>query len=130
MLVPAVDVYETGDHIELRAELPGMKPEDVRIDITDNTVTVSGERKLEHEEKREDYQRIECEYGSFLRSFTLPRTVDKEKIDAEMKEGVLVLTIPKVAEEKKRHIPIRSLEAKEGEKKELEKPAVEAAPSP
>lgn len=129
MLAPAVDVYETDDEIELRAELPGMKPEDVHIDVTDDTLTLSGERRLEHEEARENYRRIEREYGSFMRSFTLPRTVDKGKIDAQMRDGVLRLTVPKVSAEKKRQIPIRALEAEAPKKLEeprAEQPAAQA----
>ncbi|HEY8431797.1 MAG TPA: Hsp20/alpha crystallin family protein [Sandaracinaceae bacterium] len=131
MLAPAVDVYETDEQVELRAELPGMKPEDVRIEITDHTITLSGERRLEHEDSRENYRRIECEYGSFSRSFTLPRTVDVEKIEAEMHDGVLRLIVPKVSAEKKREIPIRTLESQaskeKGKKAGKEQPVAEAS---
>lgn len=102
----------------------------MHIEVTDNTVTLSGERRLEHEGSTENCRRIECEYGSFDRSFTLPRTVDKDDIAAEMRDGVLRLTLPKIAAEEKREIPVRAVEAeteKEGAKKPAEQPAAAAA---
>ncbi len=115
-MTPAVDIFETDKNIELRVELPGLKPEDVKIDLSENTLTLSGERKLEHEEKREGYHRIERSFGSFSRSFTLPRNVDKESIQAEMKSGVLCLTLPKREAEKPQRISVRSLEEETREK--------------
>ncbi len=107
-LTPAVDVFETGDELELRVELPGMKPDDVQIDIRDGVLTVSGERRLEHDEEREGYRRIERAYGRFSRSFTLPRHVDQDKVEAQMETGVLRLTLPKREEQRGRRIQITS----------------------
>lgn len=115
---PSVDIFENDGEIELRAELPGVKSEDVHLDVTDNVLTVSGERKLEHEEEREGYRRIERSYGKFTRSFTLPRNVDQENIRAEMREGILHVTLPKREEQKARRIEIGG--GKE-EKKEVRK---------
>lgn len=103
---PMVDIFESDDQIELRAELPGVKPEELEIDLTDNLLTLSGERKLEHDEEREGYRRIERSYGRFTRSFALPRHIDQENIKAEMNEGVLSLTIPKREAQKARRIEI------------------------
>lgn len=115
---PRVDIFENDGEIELRAELPGVKAEDVHLDITDNVLTLSGERRLEHEEKREGYRRIERSYGSFSRSFTLPRNVSADQIRADMREGVLHVTLPKREEQKARRIQIGG--GKE-EKKEVKK---------
>lgn len=107
-LTPAVDVFETDEELELRVELPGMKPGDVQIDIRDGVLTVSGERRLEHDEEREGYRRIERSYGRFSRSFTLPRHVDQEKVEAQMESGVLRLSLPKREEQRGRRIQITS----------------------
>ena len=103
---PWVDVYETDATIELRAELPGMKRGDVRVDISDNVLTISGERKLEHEEERDNYRRIERSYGQFSRSFTLPRTVDAENAKAELREGVLCVILQKREQPKTKQIAV------------------------
>jgi HSP20 family protein len=95
---PAVDIYEDADAIYLKAELPGIKPDDVNIDIENHVLTIRGERKLERDEKREGYRRIESSYGSFTRSFALPESVVADKVDAEIEDGVLKLRIPKQAE--------------------------------
>lgn len=105
-LTPAVDVFEKDDAIELRVELPGIKAEDVEIDLTDNVLTLCGERKLEHEEEREGYRRIERSFGRFERSFTLPPNVSADDIQAEMSQGVLRLTLPKREEQRGRKIQI------------------------
>ena len=105
-LTPAVDVFEKDDAIELRVELPGIKAEDVEIDLTDNVLTLCGERKLEHEEEREGYRRIERSYGRFERSFTLPPNVSADDIQAEMSQGVLHLTLPKREAQRGRKIQI------------------------
>jgi HSP20 family protein len=120
MFAPMVDVFEDDDNIELRAELPGLKPNEVEIDVTDNVLTLSGERKLEHDEEREGYRKIERSYGRFSRSFTLPRNVDTENIKAEMNEGVLSLTLPKREVQKARRIEVKA-EKKLGEGGEKEK---------
>jgi len=120
MFAPMVDVFEDDDNIELRAELPGLKPNEVEIDVTDNVLTLSGERKLEHDEEREGYRKIERSYGRFSRSFTLPRNIDTENIKAEMNEGVLSLTLPKREVQKARRIEVKA-EKKLGEGGEKEK---------
>ena len=125
---PAVDVFETDDAIELVAEVPGMKQEDVHIDLRENVLTLSGERRLENEETREGYKRIERTYGRFERSFTLPRNVDAEHIQAELANGVLRLKLPKHEEEKTRTIEVKAVEAK-GEKKLEKKVATTSAPA-
>src|SRR5579883_994667 len=78
--VPAVDIYEADDTIEVTVELPGIRPDEVRINVEKNALTISGERKLEHADKRECYRRIEAPYGPFTRSFTLPESADPDKV--------------------------------------------------
>ncbi|MBI5787485.1 MAG: Hsp20/alpha crystallin family protein [Candidatus Schekmanbacteria bacterium] len=92
---PAVDIYETKDKFIVLAELPGMKHEDIQVEINNNTLTLRGERKLENEIKEESYHCLERSYGSFSRSFCLPATIRQENIKASLKEGVLELIIPK-----------------------------------
>ena len=103
---PLVDVYEDADGITLKAELPEVDAKDVEIQVEQNTLTLKGERKLEREDKRDGYHRIERTYGSFARTFTLPSTVDVEHITAESKEGVLRVFLPKKAETKPRQIKV------------------------
>jgi HSP20 family protein len=103
---PLVDVFEDGEGITLKAELPEVDVKDVDIQVEGNTLTLKGERKLENEEKRDGYHRIERTYGTFGRTFTLPSTVDVENIRAESKDGVLRLFLPKKAETKPRQIKV------------------------
>lgn len=105
---PAVDIHEDKEGITVRAELPGVKPEEVKVDVENNVLTLSGERKLEHQDKKDGYHRIERWYGSFSRQFMLPRTVDAEHIDAQLKDGVLVVRLPKKSEIKPRQISVKS----------------------
>ena len=105
---PAVDIFEDKESIQVRAELPGVKTEDVKVDVENNVLTLRGERKLEHEDKQDSYHRIERFYGSFTRQFMLPRTVDAEHIDAQLKEGVLTVRLPKKSEVKPRAIAVKS----------------------
>ncbi|HWE24689.1 MAG TPA: Hsp20/alpha crystallin family protein [Myxococcales bacterium] len=105
--VPAVDVFEDNDAITLKLELPEVDAKDVDIQVEANQLTVRGERKLEHEEKRDNYHRIERTYGSFSRSFTLPSTIDTEHISAESKDGVLRVVLPKRAETKPRQVKVQ-----------------------
>ncbi len=95
MWSPAVDIYETEKEIVLKAELPDIKQEDIRVSVDNNRLSVTGERKFESEVKRENYHRIERAYGSFARTFSLPPTVDQENIRAEYKQGVLTISLPK-----------------------------------
>jgi HSP20 family protein len=104
---PSVDIFETKDNMILRAELPGMNKEDVKINVENNVLTLRGERKFDNEVKRENYHRIERAYGSFCRSFTLPANVDKGKIEATYKDGVLEVILPKVEESKPKQIEIK-----------------------
>jgi len=101
---PAMDLLETEDHFVLRADLPGMTQSDVNIELEDNVLTVSGERKAEHEEKREGFYRVER--ASFSRSLTLPKGVDAESVTAGFDNGVLEVRIPKPEQRKPRKITI------------------------
>jgi HSP20 family protein len=91
----AVDIREEDDAFYVNAEVPGLAAEDVKVDIEKNVLTLSGERKVEKEETEGTFRRVERQYGSFTRSFTLPETVDTENISADLKEGVLALRLPK-----------------------------------
>lgn len=103
---PAVDIHETDQAIVLKADLPGLNPNEVDIRIEDNTLFLKGERKMEKETKEENYHRIERSYGSFSRSFILPRTVSADKISADYKNGVLNITMPKREESKPKQIRV------------------------
>src|SRR3954454_16674875 len=96
--VPAMDLVETDDQLVLRADLPGLTRDDVELEVKDGVLTVSGERKAEHEEKSEGYYRVERAFGRFSRSLTVPDGVDAESITADFKDGVLEVRIPKPAE--------------------------------
>ncbi len=104
---PVVDVYEDTERFVLTAELPGVEPSQVDLRVEQNQLTLKGERKLEREDQRENYHRIELNYGTFTRSFSLPATVDAEKIRAESKNGVLTVVLPKKAEAKPRSIQVK-----------------------
>jgi HSP20 family protein len=93
---PSVDIYERPEEIVIEAELPGLTKENVTVNLENNVLTIQGERKLEREDNREDYHRIERAYGSFMRSFTLPSHINSEKIDAEFKDGVCGSDCPSV----------------------------------
>ena len=103
---PLVDIYEEEGNLVLKAELPGVDPKDVDIRLENNTLTLRGERRIDTEVKRESYHRVERDYGSFRRSFTLASVVDQEKIRAEYKDGVLKVTLPKRDEAKPKQISI------------------------
>jgi len=105
--VPAVDIYENDKHqIVIRAEMPGMKREDIELRVENNTLTLRGERKREAEVRDEQYHRVERAYGGFVRSFSLPSTVDAGHVSAEYKDGVLSVTLPLREEAKPRQIPV------------------------
>jgi HSP20 family protein len=106
--LPAVDMYETGDTIVVKAALPGVKPENVEITTVGNTLTIKGETKEKAENKQGDYFYQEHHYGSFCRSFTLPTDIKADKAQAEFENGVLTLTLPKAEEAKRKFIKIRS----------------------
>ena len=103
---PAVDVYEDEQNIALKIEIPGVDEKDLDIRVENNTLTVHGERKFDKEEKEENYRRVERQYGSFTRSFTLPTTVDAEKVSANYDKGVLKITLSKKAEAKPKQIKV------------------------
>jgi HSP20 family protein len=104
---PSCDIYETENEIVVKAEIPGVKKEDVKLSIQDNVLTLSGERKFEEETKKENYVRVERGYGSFSRSFTLPPSVDAKKISAEFKDGLLEVKLPKLEEAKPKEVEIK-----------------------
>jgi HSP20 family protein len=103
---PEVDLSETKEGFMLKAELPGVKKEDVKITLKDDLLTIAGEKKSEKEIKDENYHRTERVYGSFARSFRLPTAVEVEKVKAEYKDGVLHLTLPKAESVKPKEIQI------------------------
>jgi HSP20 family protein len=104
--MPPVDIFETDGEVVLKAELPGVKPEDVELRVENNTLFLRGERRFEKEVNEENYHRVERSYGSFSRSFTLPSSIDSEKVKAEYKDGLLTLTMPKREEAKPKTIKI------------------------
>jgi HSP20 family protein len=104
--MPAMDLVETDDHFVLRADLPGLGEGDVNIEVEDNVLTVSGERKTEHETTKEGYHRVERAFGSFSRSLTLPEGVDADAVTAGFDRGVLEIRIPKPEQRKPRKISI------------------------
>lgn len=93
--VPRVDIVEDEKAFEIQIAAPGMNKEDFKIDLNDNYLTISGERKFSKEKKENSYHTIETQYGNFSRSFTLPENVDGQKISAQYANGILVLTVPK-----------------------------------
>ncbi|MBZ5682816.1 MAG: Hsp20/alpha crystallin family protein [Acidobacteriia bacterium] len=114
---PPVDIYEDEHNITLKLEVPGIDGKDIDVHIEDNTLTVHGERKIEKEEKEENFRRIERQYGSFTRSFTLPSSVDTGQASAHYDKGVLKISLAKKAEAKPKQIKVnvggeKTLEAK------------------
>ena len=114
---PAMDLLETEDEFVLRADLPGLSEADVNIELEDNVLTLSGERKTEHEDKREGFYRMERSYGAFSRSLTLPKGIDPEAVTAAFDRGVLEVRVPKPEQRKPRRI---SINAGDGEPRTLE----------
>jgi HSP20 family protein len=104
--IPAMDLTETGEHFVLKADLPGVAESDVNIEVENNVLTISGERKAEHEEKHEGYYRLERSMGAFSRSLTLPEGIDAGAVTAAYDNGVLEVRIPKPEERKPRKITI------------------------
>ncbi len=104
----AVDIREEDDAFFVEAEVPGLSGEDVNVDIEKNVLTIRGERKVEREEGEGRYRRVERRYGSFSRSFSLPETVDAEKISADLRNGVLALRLPKKEAPSPRTIKVKS----------------------
>ena len=106
--VPPMDLVEAEDHFVLKADLPGLAEGDVNIEVQDNALTISGERRAEHEQHERGFYRIERSFGSFNRSLTLPDGVDADRIEASFRHGVLEVRIPKPEERKPRRIAISS----------------------
>jgi len=103
---PAVDIFEKDDEVNLKAELPGMTREDISISIENNTLTISGEKKRENEISDDNYHRIERSYGRFQRAFSLPATVDSQKVNAKFKDGILSISLAKKEEAKPKKIEV------------------------
>jgi HSP20 family protein len=115
---PAVDVYEDEHNVTLKIEVPGIDEKDIDVRIENNTLIVHGERKFEKDEKEENFRRVERQYGSFTRTFTLPNTIDPEQVNANYEKGVLKIKLAKKAEAKPKQIKVnvsgeRTLEGKE-----------------
>ena len=108
MEIPAVDMYQTDDAVVVKSAIPGIKPEDIDISITGDTLTIRGETRVEEEVNEENYIRRERRYGSFCRSLALPLPVVTEKAEAEFENGVLTLTLPKAEEVKPKAIKIKA----------------------
>jgi len=103
---PSIDVYEEKDRYVIKAELPGVKREDVSLVLENDVLTIKGERRYEQEEKREDFLRVESTYGAFQRALQLPQSVQADAVNAEYKDGILKITLPKADQTKTREIKI------------------------
>lgn len=104
---PSANVYEDENTLKVSFELAGVDPKDVEVRFENGTLTVKGERRLEKEEKKENYHRMEVAYGAFTRSFSLPGSIDAEKITAESKNGVLTVVVPKKSESKPKTVQVK-----------------------
>jgi HSP20 family protein len=104
---PSADISETDKEYLIRAELPGMRKEDVKVTVGDGVLTIEGERKQQKEEKSEKFHRVEAHYGSFTRTFSLPENVKPDAIRCEAKEGVLIVHIPKTEQKKPKEIAVQ-----------------------
>ncbi|RKZ32975.1 Hsp20/alpha crystallin family protein [bacterium] len=104
--IPRVDISENDDEITVRADIPGMKKEDVKITLSENVLTISGDKRVERDEKKDNYHRIERLFGKFSRSFYIPTNVDPANISAKYNNGVLEIKLPKKEEAKPKEIPI------------------------
>lgn len=103
---PVVDIYDNDDKVVIKADLPGLSKDDITIDLNNRVLTVQGERSVENEVKEENYYRRERNYGKFCRAFTMPAEVDLDQIQAEFKDGVLKIDIPKPKEQQPKQITI------------------------
>ena len=104
--MPVVDILEAAEHVEIRAEMPGLSEQEVQVAVTDDVLTLKGEKTQESEDKDQKYHRVERSYGRFQRSFTLPANLDPEAIKAKFAHGVLTVSIPKVKEVKPKEVQI------------------------
>ena len=112
--VPAMDLIETDDHVVLKGDLPGLDKDDVEVEVKDGVLTISGERKTEHEDSSQGYHRVERAYGRFSRSLSLPRGVDADQVEAEFDKGVLEVRIPKPEEAKPHRVEIGAASSLDG----------------
>lgn len=106
--MPAVDIEDKDEKVVVRADVPGVKPEDIKVTMENGVLTLAGERKSESEEKGKDFTRVERTYGKFFRSFTLPQGAEADKISAMAKDGVLEVVVPKSAKAQPRQIEVKS----------------------
>ena len=104
--LPNIDIAETDQSFEIEAQLPGIKKDDITVDLENNRLTISGERKFEKEDKNKKYHRMETQYGSFTRSFQLPDSIDQDSIKATFNDGILSISIDKSEEKAKKQIEI------------------------
>lgn len=121
VLAPAIDMYQTPNEVIVKANLPGVKAEELDIDITNDTLTIKGERKVEEKVKREDYFYQEQRYGVFTRTIGLPANLKTDKAEATLEDGILTLTIPKAEEAKRKAIKVKAKGTAEAKKVEAEK---------
>ena len=105
---PNINLAETDDAVTVEAELPGLEPKDIEVRLSGNVLTISGQKKQEHEDRRRNYHYVERRFGRFQRSVRLPSSVDPDKIDAKFKNGVLTITMPKRPEAKPKRIEVRT----------------------
>lgn len=103
---PSIDIFEEDGNVMVKAEIPGMRKEDIEVSLTDDTITISGEKKKEEKTEKKNYYRLERSYGSFCRSFRLPKEVQTDKAKANFKDGILEIKIPETEEAKKKEIKI------------------------
>jgi HSP20 family protein len=108
MTIPSADLSETDDALQIRMDMPGLKAEEINIEVSGNTIRISGEHKEEKEEKGKTYHRIERRSGSFARAMTLPAPVKEDKVTAECKDGVLTISLPKTETAKTHKITVKS----------------------
>ena len=114
--LPAVDVFDKKDAVVLKAELAGMDPDDIEIEVEDNVLTIKGERKFEEKVEDERYYRVERRFGSFQRALALPQGVKADEIQAGYEDGILTVTVPKVEEEKPKRIEVKAKKTVEAKK--------------
>ncbi len=108
LFTPELDVAETDTSVEVSAELPGMKPEEINVEVHSGQLWISGEKKEQKEEKGKTFHRVERRYGSFRRVLPVPASVDPEKVEASFHEGVLKITLTKTEEAKAKHVEVKS----------------------
>lgn len=109
--MPSMEMYEKDSKFIIKAELPGVKEKDIDVSVSDHTLTIKGEKAAEKEVNEEDYYFSESTYGSFMRSITLPTDVDADKVEASLNDGVLEVSVPKIAEAKPKRVSISTKKA-------------------